>query len=180
MSRIGRKEIILSTAVKVKLKNNMLVVTGPKGELMQYYDPHISFDFINDTVIQVKRANNTHEAKAKHGLYRKLLANMIEGVNNGFTKILLISGTGYRAEIKEKNLFLNLGYSNQIEYLTPDNITITCETPTKVIISGIDKQLVGQTAANIRSIRKPATYSNKGIRYSDEIIKRKVGKTGVK
>jgi large subunit ribosomal protein L6 len=179
MSRIGNKEILLPKGVSVVAAQGLLTVKGTKGELKQDYDPVIVFD-ISETKIQVKRSNETQAARAKHGLYRNLLANMVKGVSEGFTKTLLISGTGYRAEAKGTSLFLNLGYSTQIEYMAPDGVTVTCESPTKVHVAGIDKQRVGQAAADIRGIRGPATYSDKGIRYSDEIVKRKVGKTGVK
>ncbi|MGL4524978.1 MAG: 50S ribosomal protein L6 [Spirochaetia bacterium] len=179
MSRVGNKEIPLPKGVSVNAAEGLLVVKGAKGELKQPYCQEVSFDIGTD-VIKVMRKNESKRARSMHGLYRNLLANMTKGVSDGFTKTLLISGTGYRAEMKGNGLLLNLGYSTQIEYVAPTGVTLACESPTRVNVSGIDKQLVGQAAADIRSIRKPGTYSDKGIRYSDEIVRRKVGKTGVK
>ena len=179
MSRVGNKEVPLPKGVSVTAANGVLTVKGAKGELKQAYCEEVSFD-IGQESIKVLRRDESKRAKSMHGLYRNLLANMTKGVTEGFSKTLLISGTGYRAELKGTSLFLNLGYSMQIEYIPPAGITVACESPTKVIVSGIDRQLVGQAAADIRSIRKPGTYSDKGIRYSDEIVRRKVGKTGVK
>lgn len=179
MSRVGNKEVPLPKGVTVNDAGYVLTVKGPKGELKQPYTDDVKFE-IGQENIKVVRKDESKRAKSMHGLYRNLLANMTKGVTEGFTKTLLISGTGYRAELKDNSLFLNLGYSMQIEYIPPTGITVTCESPTKVVVSGIDRQLVGQTAADIRSIRKPGTYSDKGIRYSDEIVRRKVGKTGVK
>lgn len=179
MSRVGNKEVPLPKGVSVSALNGMLTVKGAKGELKQAYSEEVSFDIGSESV-KVLRKDDSKRAKSMHGLYRNLLANMTKGVTEGFSKILLISGTGYRAELKGTSLYLSLGYSMQIEYIPPVGITLVCESPTKVIVSGIDRQLVGQAAADIRNIRKPGTYSDKGIRYSDEIVRRKVGKTGVK
>lgn len=179
MSRVGNKEVPLLKGVTVDTANSVLVVKGPKGELRQTYTDDVKFE-VGQENIKVVRKDESKRAKSMHGLYRNILANMTKGVTDGFTKTLLISGTGYRAELKGTSLALNLGYSMQIEYIPPAGITVTCESPTRVVVAGIDRQLVGQAAADIRSIRKPGTYSDKGIRYSDEIVRRKVGKTGVK
>lgn len=179
MSRVGKKEISVPSGVTVVANDGVLVVKGAKGELKQAYQPEVKFE-IEANTIKVTRVDDSKRAMAMHGLYRNLLANMVEGVSKGYQKTLLISGTGYRAELKGQSLFLNLGYSTQIEYVAPSGVVLTCETPTKIHVAGISKEVVGQVASEIRSIRKPATYSDKGIRYSDEIVRRKVGKTGVK
>jgi large subunit ribosomal protein L6 len=179
MSRVGKKEIPLPKGVTVSVEGDCLRVKGGKGELTQAFRDDVSFTISADKV-EVVKMKNGKESAAMHGLYRALLANMVKGVTEGFTKTLLISGTGYRAEVKGTSIFLNLGYSTQIEYVVPEGVAVAAEMPTKLHVTGIDKVKVGQVAAEIRSIRKPATYSDKGIRYSDEIVKRKVGKTGVK
>lgn len=179
MSRVGKKEVTVPQGVSVAAANGELTVKGPKGELKQKFDSLISFE-ISEGSVKVTRSGDSKRAAAMHGLYRNLLANMVQGVSSGFTKTLLISGTGYRAELKGQNLLLNLGYSTQIEYVAPAGVALAAESPTKLHVSGIDKAAVGQAAAEIRGIRGPATYSDKGIRYADEIVRRKVGKTGVK
>ncbi len=179
MSRVGKKEIVVPNGVVVSVNDRVVTVKGAKGELTQAFEKEVGFD-LSEGKVQVTRLVETKRASAMHGLYRALVANMVKGVSEGFKKTLIISGTGYRAEVKGSSVLLNLGYSTQIEYQTPDGITITAETPTKLHISGINKVVVGQTAAEIRGIRKPSKYSDKGIRYSDEIVKRKVGKSGVK
>ncbi|NIZ47255.1 50S ribosomal protein L6 [Entomospira nematocerorum] len=179
MSRVGKKEIPLPKGVTVSVEGNSLRVKGAKGELTQDFRDDVSFN-ISAEKVEVVRVKDAKNSSAMHGLYRALLANMVKGVSEGFTKTLLISGTGYRAEVKGSSIFLNLGYSTQIEYVVPEGVSVAAETATKLHVSGIDKVAVGQVAAEIRGIRGPATYSDKGIRYSDEIVKRKVGKTGVK
>lgn len=179
MSRVGRKEVFLPKGVEVLVEGSVLKVKGSKGELSQIFRDDVSFD-VFPSYVEVKKVKSGKKSSAMHGLYRALLANMVKGVSDGFTKTLLISGTGYRAEVKGSSLFLNLGYSTQIEYVVPAEVSVVAEIPTKLHISGIDKMVVGQVAAEIRGIRKPAVYSDKGIRYSDENVKRRVGKTGVK
>ncbi|MCL2519654.1 MAG: 50S ribosomal protein L6 [Spirochaetaceae bacterium] len=182
MSRVGKKEITVPTGVTITVKEDLLTVKGPKGELKQNFRPEVSFE-VNGNIAIVKRTSESHKnGAAMHGLYRNLLANMVEGVTNGFKKTLLISGTGYRAEQKGESVFFNLGYSTQIEYMAPKgvNVEVDPKAPTKVLVSGISKEQVGQVAAEIRGLRKPAVYSDKGIRYENEVVKRKVGKTGVK
>jgi large subunit ribosomal protein L6 len=134
---------------------------------------------VADNQVVVRRADDSQRAKSMHGLYRNLVNNMVTGVSAGFSKVLLINGVGYRAEVQGKILVLNLGYSNPVEYPIADDLSITCEGPTRITVEGIDKQRVGQVAAEIRSIRPPEPYKGKGVRYEDEHVRRKVGKAGV-
>lgn len=177
MSRIGKMPVALPAGVKVSVKDGVLTVEGPKGKLTQTFREEVAFDVQKEQIV-VTRIDESKASKSFHGLYRQLLQNMIEGVTKGFSKTLLINGVGYRAEVKKNLLVLNLGYSTIIEYVIPEGITIVCETQTKVIVSAIDKQLVGQTAAEIRSLRAPEPYKGKGVKYEDEVIRRKVGKSG--
>jgi large subunit ribosomal protein L6 len=154
-------------------------VKGTKGELVQSFEPLVSFT-VNETEVQVNRKNDSKQARSMHGLYRSLLSNMVSGVSQGFTKTLVINGVGYRAEVNGKVLLLNLGYSNQVEYVTPEGVEISVDGTNKVKVSGIDKALVGQVAAEIRKLRPPEPYKGKGIRYDNENVRRKVGKSGVK
>lgn len=179
MSRIGLKPVTVPKGVTVTVENNTLKVKGSKGELTQAFDPVISFD-VNEGEIQVKRSSESKPAKSMHGLYRSLLDNMVIGVSQGFSRSLVINGVGYRAEAKGQTLLLNLGYSNQIEYEIPEGVKIDVEGNNKVAVSGIDKALVGQVAAEIRKLRPPEPYKGKGIRYENENVRRKVGKSGVK
>ncbi len=179
MSRIGKLPIQVPSAVKVTVSETEISVQGPKGTLTQRYQPEVTIRPEGDAYYVV-RNNESKRARAMHGLYRQLLFNMVKGVSDGFTRELVITGVGYRAEVQGKALMLNLGYSNPIEYAIPDGITITCEAPTKVAISGIDIQQVGQCAAEIRSLRPPEPYKGKGVKYANETVRRKVGKSGVK
>ncbi len=179
MSRIGRKPVTVPKGVVVTAKNELLTVKGPKGELTQDYSSLVTFNINNGDVV-VDRVNETKPAKSFHGLYRNLLNNMVIGVSEGFKKTLEINGVGYRAETKGKVIVFSLGFSTLIEYSVPDGITIDLPKNTVVEVSGIDKAKVGQAAAEIRSLRPPEPYKGKGIKYSDEYIQRKVGKTGVK
>jgi large subunit ribosomal protein L6 len=179
MSRIGVLPVEVPSGVTVDVKPDLISVKGPKGELSQPYHGDISVS-VNDSVVVVSRANDTKVSKSLHGLYRNLIRNMVTGVSVGFTKNLLINGVGYRAEVQGNILVLNLGYSNPIEYPIPEELTISCDGPTKIIVSGIDKQRVGQVSSEIRSIRPPEPYKGKGVRYEDEYVRRKVGKAGVK
>jgi large subunit ribosomal protein L6 len=157
----------------------VLSVEGPKGKLSQAIHPDVEIRVENNLGI-VTRKNDLKKTRAMHGLYRKLFDNMVVGVTRGFQKALLINGVGYRAEIQGKTLVLNLGFSNPVEYPVPDGLKIECESQSKVIVSGISKERVGQVAAEIRSIRPPEPYKGKGIKYETETVRRKVGKTGVK
>ena len=179
MSRIGLQPVIVPKGVTVTVNGNILHVKGSKGELTQSFEPLVSI-VVNDSEVQVSRANESKQAKSMHGLYRSLLNNMVAGASQGFTKLLVINGVGYRAEVNGKILILNLGYSNPIEYEIPDGIQLNVEGNTKVSVSGIDKALVGQVAAEIRKLRPPEPYKGKGIRYDNENVRRKVGKSGVK
>ncbi len=180
MSRIGKMPIELPAGVEVKIANdNTVTVKGPKGTLEQTFSNQIKIE-LNDNVITITRPNDIKEVRALHGLTRSLLNNMVIGVTQGFTKELDINGVGYRAAKQGNTLVLNLGYSHQVEVSEIDGITIDVPNPNKLIISGIDKQKVGQFAANIREKRPPEPYKGKGIKYVDEVIKRKEGKTGGK
>ncbi len=178
MSRIGKMPIELPQGVEVKISDgNFVTVKGPKGTLEQTFDSQIKIE-LNDNVITLTRPNDIKEVRALHGLTRALINNMVIGVTTGFTKELDINGVGYRAAKQGKTLVLNLGYSHQVDVEEIDGITIDVPNQNKIIISGIDKQKVGQFAANIREKRPPEPYKGKGIKYVDEVIKRKEGKTG--
>jgi large subunit ribosomal protein L6 len=179
MSRIGKLPVKIPAGVKVSVKDSLITVEGPKGKLVQDYNSNVVINVGDDQVV-VDRTNDSKDARGFHGLYRQLLQNMVTGVSTGFSRSLLINGVGFRAEVKGNILYLNLGFSNQIEYVINDDITIACEGPNKVIVSGIDKQKVGQACAEIRSIRPPEPYKGKGVKYEDENIRRKIGKSGVK
>lgn len=179
MSRVGLKPIEIPSGVKVGVNEGVVTVEGPKGKMVQPYNTMISINIDGDK-ITLSRANEEKQTKAFHGLYRSLINNMITGVSKGFSKALIVNGVGYRCEVSGSDLILNLGYSSQIWYSIPKGVTISCDGPTKVIVSGIDKQIVGQVAAEIRALRGPEPYKGKGIRYEDETIRRKVGKSGVK
>lgn len=179
MSRIGKLPVTIPEGVTVQVENNIMTVKGPKGELTQDFKPEVEIK-VGDGEAVVTKTVESIQARAFHGLYRKLLQNMVTGVSQGFTKTLLINGVGYRAEVQGDTLVLNLGYSNPIFFMIPEGLTITCEGANKVIISGIDKQKVGQVSAEIRSLRPPEPYKGKGVKYEDEIIRRKIGKAGVK
>jgi large subunit ribosomal protein L6 len=173
MSRIGKQPIQVPDNVDVKLDKDLIVVKGPKGELSQKLHSDIEVE-VKDKEILIKLKGKV-KSTALWGTFRSLIANMIEGVTNGFEKKLIFEGVGYKALVNNNKLVLNLGYSHPIEIETPQGIELKVEKNT-IIISGIDKQLVGETAAIIRSKRKPEPYKGKGIRYEDEVIRRKVGK----
>jgi len=177
MSRIGKAPIELPSGVEVMSEDNVVSVKGPKGSLTQEIDPRVSLS-IEDGVVTVIRANDDREVRALHGLYRALIANMVLGVSAGYTKELQAVGVGYRGALKGNTLELQVGYSHPVEIEAPEGITFEVPEPTKFIISGIDKQLVGQVAANIRAVRPPEPYKGKGIRYVDEHVRRKAGKAG--
>ena len=178
MSRIGKMPIEVPQGVEVKIADgNVVTVKGPKGTLEQTFNSQIKIE-LNDNVITFTRPNDNKDVRALHGLTRALLNNMVVGVTEGFKKELDINGVGYRAAKQGKTLVLNLGYSHQVDVEEIDGITIDVPNQNKIIISGIDKQKVGQFAANIREKRPPEPYKGKGIKYVDEVIKRKEGKTG--
>jgi large subunit ribosomal protein L6 len=175
MSRIGRKPVPVPEAVTVEIASGNIAVKGPKGELTQVYSPDMSVEQ-GDGVVTVARPTDRGEHRALHGLTRSLIANMVEGVTDGFEKRLEIQGVGYRAALKGKNLELALGYSHPVSIAAPEGIEFEVPQPTEVIVRGIDKQLVGQVAADIRKRRKPEPYKGKGVRYKGEQVLRKVGK----
>lgn len=184
MSRIGRAPITVPAKVQVNwTEANLVTVKGPKGELSQQVDPALTLK-LEDGTLSVARPSDSKEHKAKHGLYRTLVNNMILGVTNGFTKQLEIHGVGYRAAKVGENLVIQVGYSHPIEVQPPIGILLTVDgvdaatKATKVSVSGIDKQMVGQVAAIIRNVRKPEPYKGKGIRYTGEVVRRKAGKAG--
>ncbi|MFP4362615.1 MAG: 50S ribosomal protein L6 [Spirochaetia bacterium] len=179
MSRVGKLPIAIPQGVKVEVSDNTINVEGPKGKLSQEYKPCIEIKIEDNTAV-VTRKDESKATRSFHGLYRNLLNNMITGVSKGFQKALLINGVGYRAEMKGKSLMLNLGYSNPIEFMLPEGINVVCETANKVVISGIDKQKVGQIASEIRGLRPPEPYKGKGVKYEDEYVRRKIGKSGIK
>jgi len=179
MSRIGRKAIQIPKGVSVDVKERNVKVKGPKGELQLELQPHVSVA-VEEGVLSVARRDDEKQSRAFHGMTRALLANMVQGVNQGFEKVLEIVGVGYRAQMKGKTLVLSLGYSHPIEYDPPAGVEIAVEGTTKVFVRGIDRQAVGQVAANIRSYREPEPYKGKGIKYANEKIIRKAGKTGSK
>jgi large subunit ribosomal protein L6 len=179
VSRIGKKIIEIPKGVTVTLSGNSVKVKGPKGELQRVVHNNMTVE-MNDDKIEVKRPDDQKENRALHGLTRALIQNMILGVNEEYKKELDIVGVGYKVELKGTNLLLNMGYSHPIYFIPPTGIKLEATTPTHIVISGIDKQLVGQVAAKIRSIRKPEPYKGKGIKYSNEQILRKAGKTAGK
>jgi large subunit ribosomal protein L6 len=174
MSRIGKKPISLPGGVKVEI-GQQLEVTGPKGKLQVPIPEGISIEKI-DGRLEIKRASDDHAAL--HGLTRALAANAVQGVSGGFTRELDIVGIGYRADVKGKVATFSLGYSHPIEFLLPEGVDMKVDKQTHLILTGHDRQLLGQVAANIRALRKPDPYKNKGIRYTGEVLRKKVGKTG--
>ena len=175
MSRIGRKPVPVPEAVTVEIAPGNVAVKGPKGELTQVVSREMTIEQ-SEGVITVARPTDRGDHRALHGLTRSLIANMVEGVTDGFEKRLEIQGVGYRAALKGKNLELALGYSHPISVEAPEGIEFEVPQPTEVIVRGIDKQLVGQVAADIRKRRKPEPYKGKGVRYAGEHVVRKVGK----
>ncbi len=179
MSRIGKMPIPLSNQAKIEINDSTIRVTGPKGTLEQRLTDQVTVSEENG-VITVVRRDDSKKAKAQHGLYRMLISNMVDGVTKGFTRKLEIAGVGYRAELKNDLLALTLGYSHMIYFKAPDEIKIEVPDQVTVLVSGIDKALVGQVAAKIRSFRKPEPYRGKGIKYAGEVIRRKEGKAAGK
>ena len=177
MSRIGKAPVDIPEKVEVGLDGLTITVKGPKGTLTRELHPNINVE-IKDNQVICTRPNDSKENKALHGLTRALINNMVEGVVNGYSKTLELDGVGYRAAKQGKKLVLNIGYSHPVEIEDPDGIETKIDGPTKIIIEGINKELVGQHAANIRAKRPPEPYKGHGIKYSTERIRRKVGKTG--
>ena len=179
MSRIGRKPIAIPAGVEVKINGNEVTVKGPKGTLTNSFNKDMAIS-VEGSEILVTRPSDDKEHRALHGLTRTLIANMVEGVTTGFKKELEVNGVGYRVQKQGKNLVMNLGFSHQVIVSEVDGITIDVPNPNAIVISGADKQRVGQFAAEIREKRPPEPYKGKGIKYTDEVIRRKEGKTGVK
>ena len=179
MSRIGKTPVLIPDKVSVDINGMHITVKGPKGELNRLMPEGVNFNK-KDNEIHVTPATTKRYARERHGLCRTLIANMIQGVSEGFLKKLEIVGVGSRAQVKGKNLVVSAGYSHPVEMVPPDGITYKVENNTNVIVSGIDKEVVGNEAAKIRSIRPPEPYKGKGIKYHDERIIRKAGKSGKK
>lgn len=179
MSKIGKLPVAVPAGVTVTCSHGLVSVKGPKGELSQKISNTIKVE-VKDGEVVLTTLDDSKQTNAFHGLYRNLIHNMVVGVTTGFSKSLVITGVGYRAEVQGKILMLNLGYSNDFFATIPDGLTVTADAQGKVTVSGIDKQQVGEFCSQIRKLRKPEPYKGKGVRYETEVIRRKVGKTGVK
>jgi len=179
MSRIGKIPVKVPKGVKVSFAEEVMTVEGPKGKLTQKYHPIIKFED-KGTEIVVSRPNEEKQTKAFHGLYRNLLNNMVIGVSTGFSRVLIVSGVGFKVEVQGKVLMLSIGFSSDIYVGIPEGLTVTAEPNGRIVVSGIDKHKVGELASQIRRLREPEPYKGKGIRYEEEKIRRKVGKSGVK
>ncbi len=179
MSRIGKRPITIPAKVQVAIDGTKVVVKGPKGELSRDLPAHVTVSQSGETLL-VTRRDDTRTSRQMHGLSRTLVANMVEGVSQGFQRRLEIQGVGYRAQLQGRNLVLNIGYSHQVQIEPPDGVQFAVENNTNVIVSGYDKEVVGNTAAKIRAVRPPEPYKGKGIRYAGEVVRRKAGKTGGK
>lgn len=180
MSRIGKLPVPIPEKVSIELQdNNFMIVKGPKGELQRQLHPAMNIE-VQENQVVVTRPDDSKFNRSLHGLTRQLIANMVEGVSKGFSKKLQIVGVGYRAEMKGKKLVLTIGYSHPIVFSVPDIIKLETPSPTEIVVSGIDKELVGLVAAKIRSFRKPEPYKGKGIRYEGEYVRHKAGKAAGK
>ena len=179
MSKVGKLPVAIPAGVTVSVANGLISVKGPKGELKQSFHDEIDIKVEGSEVLLTTK-NDAKQTNAYHGLYRSLINNMVKGVTTGFSKTLVITGVGYRAEVKGKELVMNLGYSSDYIAIIPEGLTVVATPDGKLTITGIDKQLVGEFSSQIRKLRKPEPYKGKGIRYETEVIRRKVGKTGVK
>jgi large subunit ribosomal protein L6 len=181
MSRIGKKPVAIPSGVTVDVSGNIVKVSGPKGDLSFTFLPEVTVT-VKGEEVKVDRKGDTADARARHGLTRSIISNMVHGVNEGYSKELEIIGVGYKAQISGKKLTLQLGYSHPIDYEIPEGIEVVQDEKNKNIlcVRGIDKQLVGQVSAQIRGFRKPEPYKGKGVRYRDEYVRRKVGKAAAK
>ncbi len=179
MSRIGKRPIDIPGKVTITIDGQSVTVKGPKGELSRVLPGEVAVAQDGGTLV-VTRQDESRAARQRHGLCRTLVANMVEGVSQGFQRRLEIQGVGYRAQVQGRNLILNVGYSKPVELEPPDGIQVAVENNTNVVVSGIDKEIVGNTAARIRAVRPPEPYKGKGIRYAGEAVRRKVGKAGKK
>jgi large subunit ribosomal protein L6 len=180
MSRIGRNQVAVPTGVDVTIEGDLVTVRGPKGTLSHTVVSPITIRRGDDGALLVERPDDERDSRARHGLTRTLLANMVQGVTTGYEKSLEIVGTGYRVAAKGSDLEFSLGFSHPVLVPAPDGISFAVESPTKFKVLGIDKQKVGEVAANIRKLRKPDPYKGKGVRYEGEVIRRKAGKAGKK
>ena len=178
MSRIGKLPVAVPSGVEVTIEGQHIKVKGPKGTLEHTVAEPITVERDEDGTLKVQRPNDERQNRALHGLSRTLIANMITGVTEGYTKTLEIVGVGYRVQARGSDLEFALGFSHPVPVKAPDGISFAVESPTRLRVTGIDKQLVGQVAANIRGLRRPDPYKGKGVRYQGEVVKRKVGKTG--
>ena len=179
MSKVGKLPVAIPAGVTINVADGLVSVKGPKGELKQSFHNEIDIK-VEGTEVLLSVKDNSKQTNAYHGLYRSLINNMVKGVTDGFTKTLVITGVGYRAEVKGKELVMNLGYSSDYIAIIPDGLTVVATPDGKLTVTGIDKQLVGEFCSQVRKLRKPEPYKGKGIRYETEVIRRKVGKTGVK
>lgn len=179
MSRIGKRPISIPQKVTITISGQDVEVKGPKGELARTLPAEVEVVQEGETLL-VNRRSDSRSARQRHGLCRTLVFNMVEGVSQGFQKRLEIQGVGYRAQVQGRNLILNVGYSNPVQIEPPDGIQVAVENNTNVVVTGINKELVGNTAAKIRSVRPPEPYKGKGIRYAGEVVRRKAGKAGKK
>lgn len=180
MSRIGRAPVKLASGVEVKAENGVITVKGPLGILTQDYDASVIGVNVENGEVLVTRANEENATKAKHGLYRALIHNMVVGVTNGYQKTLVVNGVGWKVAMNGKDVTMSIGFSHPVEFKAVEGITLSCPSATEITVKGINKELVGEEAAKIRAIRKPEPYHGYGIRYSDEVIERKEGKTAGK
>jgi large subunit ribosomal protein L6 len=179
VSRIGRLPVSIPKGVKVSVQEGRVMLESAKGKVTQEYAPEVAVKVEGDLLV-VTRADDSRKAKSLHGLYRNLLKNTLIGLSDGFSKVLIITGVGYKAEVKGKSLVLSLGYSTPIEYPIPEGVTMTVDQNTKITVKGSDRQQVGQICSEIRSFRVVEPYKGKGIKYEDEYVRRKVGKSGIK
>jgi large subunit ribosomal protein L6 len=179
MSRVGKKPIPVPDKAKITYKDRVLIVKGDKGSLTREIHPAVDLE-IADNVIKVLLIKDDRESRALQGLTRSLVANMVTGVSTGFERVLEINGIGYRAELKGQNIIFNLGFSNPVTFPLPEGVSATSEKNNIVKLSAIDKELLGRTAASIRQLRPPEPYKGKGIKYAEEYVQRKAGKTGTK
>ena len=179
MSRIGKRPINIPAKVQVSIEGQHVAVKGPKGELSRVLPSEVSIEQEGETIL-VKRRDESRAARQRHGLSRTLVANMVDGVSQGSQRRLEIQGVGYRAAVQGRNLILNVGYSHPVQIEPPDGIQMAVENNTNVVVSGIDKEIVGNIAARIRAVRPPEVYKGKGIRYAGEVVRRKAGKAGKK
>lgn len=179
MSRIGKRPISIPQKVTVTIEGQQVAVKGPKGELSRTLPSEVIVEQEGETLL-VKRRDESRAARQRHGLCRTLVSNMVEGVSQGFQRRLEIQGVGYRAQVQGRNLVLNVGYSHPVQIEPPDGVQMAVENNTNVVVSGIDKEIVGNIAARIRAVRPPEPYKGKGIRYAGEFVRRKAGKAGKK